>query len=120
MKIYLKIFFFLSMTLAGVYILSHYWSTEQFSAIKQVPVNMMVAILIYIACHFFKRLLCRELGWWDWIYYLALISIVLPVLFADSTNENFFHWLIDIGTLFFLLPLIFDLKQIINSSKKHS
>ncbi|MFT7343601.1 MAG: formate hydrogenlyase subunit 3/multisubunit Na+/H+ antiporter MnhD subunit [Lentimonas sp.] len=120
MKPYLKVFFVLAMAVVGGLIISHYWSSEQFSAIKQVPVALMVTILIYIGLHFFKRLIFRELIWWDWLYYIALFSIVLPVLFANSQNENLFHWLVDLGTMFFIIPLAFDVKQMIKSRKKHS
>jgi cell division protein FtsW (lipid II flippase) len=85
-----------------------YWQTEQFSAIKQVAVPVMILVIVYIAFHFFKRLIFKDINWWDWLYYLALISIALPVLFANSINENFYHWILDIGSSFFIIPVLID------------
>lgn len=107
----IRLFFVLAMMVVGLIITIGYWQTEQFSAIKQVSVFTMSLVMIYIGLHFIKRLLFKEVMWWDWLYYLALVSIMAPVLFADSTNENLYHWMIDLGSTFFIVPLLFDLKE---------
>lgn len=96
------------MLIVGIIICLEYWQTEQFSAIKQVSVTIMVLVIVYIALHFFKRLIFKNIHWWDWLYYIALICIALPVYFANSLNENFYHWILDAGSTFFLIPIIID------------
>tara|TARA_R110000737_G_C14624685_1_gene494434 strand:+ start:4528 stop:4857 length:330 start_codon:yes stop_codon:yes gene_type:complete len=92
----------------GLILCLEYWQTEQFSAIKQVSVPIMILVIIYITFHFFKRLLFKNIKWWDWLYYIAMVSIALPVFFANSINENFYHWILDIGSTFFIIPVLID------------
>ena len=105
------------MLVVGLLINAFYWNSEQFSAIKQVSVYLMVLIMVYIAMHFAKRLIFKEVMWWDWLYYLGLLSILASGTFANSENENFFHWLLDIMSITFILPVLFDLKEWINKRK---
>ncbi len=100
-----------SMLIVGTLISIEYWQTEQFSSIKQVSVPIMQLALLYIALHFIKRLLFPDVKWWNWLYYIALVSIMLPVFFANSSNENIYHWMIDLGTLFFVFPPLLELND---------
>ncbi|MDC1402847.1 hypothetical protein N8328_00405 [Crocinitomicaceae bacterium] len=100
-----------AMAVVGVIINVDYWQTEQFSAIKQVSVPTMRMSMLYIGLHFVKRVLFSEIKWWNWLSYIGLVSIILPVLFANSSNENIYHWMVDIGTLFFLIPIVFELND---------
>ena len=100
-----------AMAVVGVIINVDYWQTEQFSAIKQVSVPTMRMSMLYIGLHFVKRVLFPEIKWWNWLSYIGLVSIILPVFFANSSNENIYHWMVDIGTLFFLIPIVFELND---------
>lgn len=100
-----------AMAVVGVIINVDYWQTEQFSAIKQVSVPTMRMSMLYIGLHFVKRVLFPEIKWWNWLSYIGLVSIILPVLLANSSNENIYHWMVDIGTLFFLIPIVFELND---------
>lgn len=93
----------------GVSIVSIYWKTEQFSSIKQFSNAVVTYVFFYIILHMLKRFLWKRMRWWDYLYYLALISLIAPVLWANSANEQFFHWLTDIGGLLFILPILLDL-----------
>ncbi len=101
----------ISMLVVGAIINIDYWQTDQFSSIKQVSVPVMRMAMLYIALHFVKRLLFPDVKWWNWLYYIALVSIMLPVFFANSSNEKFYHWTVDLGTLFFLIPPILELND---------
>jgi hypothetical protein len=104
----LHLLFNIVMLTIGLILCLEYWQTEQFSAIKQVSVPIMILVIIYITFHFFKRLLFKNIKWWDWLYYIAMVSIALPVFFANSINENFYHWILDIGSTFFIIPVLID------------
>ena len=103
------------MLIMGLLITTFYWNTEQFSAIKQVSVYMMILIMTYIALHFMKRFAFNVVYWWDWLYYIALVTIMCSALLANSENENFFHWALDIASLLFIVPILIDIKMWLNS-----
>jgi hypothetical protein len=107
------------MAVLGLMITREYWQTEQFSAIKQFTFYSMILVFLYILLHMGKRLFWSRLRWWDYLYYIALLSLIAPVLWANSANEQFFHWLVDIGTLFFVIPIVLDLSVWGVKFKKH-
>jgi hypothetical protein len=117
-KRFLRFILNVVMLIIGVIINAHYWQTEQFSDIKQVGVPLMGMVMTYIGLHFLKRVLFIVIHWWDWLYYLALMSIALPVLLADSITENIFHWMIDLGTTFFVIPIVIDTYYLFQQRKK--
>ncbi|MCT4559737.1 MAG: hypothetical protein N4A41_00015 [Crocinitomicaceae bacterium] len=104
----LRFVLLLFMLIIGVLISLHYWSTAQFSSIKQVPIYSLVLIMSYIILHFIKKLLFNDAEWYDNLYYIALISIVLPVFFANSNNARTFHLILDLGVCFFMLPVLIE------------
>ena len=106
---YLRLVYLITMMVIGIFIIKDYWTTNQFSAIKQFTFYGMSLVFVYILLHMGKRLLWKRLRAWDYLYYIALCSLIAPVLWADSGSESFFHWLVDIGVVFFVLPIIFDL-----------
>ncbi|MBU2019430.1 MAG: hypothetical protein KJ941_07285, partial [Bacteroidetes bacterium] len=91
-----------------------YWKTEQFSAIKQISLYLMVLVMSYIVLHFIKRLIFKSTNRLDWLYYIGLTLILCSGKFASSSNENFFHWALDIGSLFFIIPVLYDLNGWLN------
>lgn len=96
------------MLIIGGWISLYYWNTDQFSSITQVSIFSMSLIMSYIVLHFVKKLLYNDTEWYDNLYYIALLSIVLPVFLADSNNAPTFHILLDIGVCFFIIPVLIE------------
>lgn len=113
----LRVIIILVMFIVSIFIVTYYWGTDQFSAIKQVSKYSMILIITYIGLHFIKRLIFKTVQWWDWLYYIGLLSIMSAVLMANSNNENFFHWLVDVSLLTFIIPLVFDVVNFVYSRK---
>jgi hypothetical protein len=104
----IKVFFALSMLSVATLIISHYWSTNYFQDIKQVPKTVMIYAFVYIILHMAKRIVLKTQKWWDSIYYLGLLAMVIPVLWGDLENESMFHKISDFGTLFLIVPILID------------
>lgn len=119
-KRFLRLVYLIVMLVVGVFIVAQYWQTEQFTAIKQFSFTSMWLVFIYIALHMLKRFLWTRMRSWDYLYYLGLISIIAPVLWAKSSNEAIFHWMVDIGTCLFVAPVLADLLVWIVQFKKHN
>ncbi len=99
----------IAMVVIGCLIIREYWLTEQFSAIKQFSFYIVALTFTYIILHMAKRLLWSRWRWWDYLYYFALFSMIAPVLWANSNNEVQYHWLVDIGTCFLVIPALLDI-----------
>jgi hypothetical protein len=51
--------------------------------------------------------------WWDWIYYFGLLSIMIPVTFADRANLATWNLIPDWGAFLLILPAVIDLFKLI-------
>ncbi len=109
----LKILILVVMFLLGNAISMYYWSNDDLASMKFVPMFIMVLALVYILMQIFKRYLYKEKNWWDWLYYIGLLAIVLPTYFATEENISTFQKVTDFGSLFLVFPLLFDFKKMI-------
>ena len=81
--------------------------------IASLPIFVLGLALVYIGLHLIKRILLKIQNWWDWTYYIGLVSVVLPVLFANESNQTFYGILTDYGTLFLMLPVLLDGRKLL-------
>lgn len=96
--------------LAGMCIL-YYWSIDSFESLKFVPMKIMIFAFCYILLQIFKRFIFQKQNWWDWLYYIGLLGIVIPSYFASIDNFNTMLLFAQIGTWFLIIPLLLDVKQ---------
>lgn len=102
----------IGMTTSAGIILGYYWMVTGLQDITVLPFSILGLALVYIGLQLIKRALLKIQNWWDWTYYLGLVSIVVPVLFAKETNQLFFHLLTDYGTMFLMLPVVMDIRKL--------
>lgn len=113
-KIITKITLLIMATIVSLIIVGYYWSNSSLSSITLVPITIMILALIYILIQIVKRFIVKEHNWWDWLYYLGLIAMMLPTVIANSANESYFHFITDYGTLFLIIPILLDTKTLFN------
>ena len=101
----------------GSLIINYYWTNNTLSSIVFVPMYVVVMTFFYIILQIAKRYFISNKNWWDWLYYLGLIGILLPLYFAKEENLDTFQWVSDCGVSFLIVPLLFDIKELIISNK---
>ena len=97
----------LSLVLGGI-IIAYYWQVEKHAEMYKVPMYVMSLALAYILTQIAKRYLFSGKNWWDWFYYIALTVMILPIFFSTPEREVMFNYLTDFGTFFFVIPVILD------------
>ena len=103
----------------GSLIINYYWTNNTLSSIVFVPMYVVVMTFFYIILQIAKRYFISNKNWWDWLYYLGLIGVLLPLYFAKEENLDTFQWVSDCGVSFLIVPLLFDIKELIISNKTH-
>ena len=106
-KAILSILLLTALTL-GSLVVYYYWKADSLVAIKFVPINIMILVLVYIITQFLKRVLTKQQNWWDWLYYVGLITIALPVFIANESNLSWLLPLTQLGVLFLVLPIMLE------------
>jgi len=101
---------------AGI-VINYYWQNSALSALKEIPMYIMIVTLIYILIQIFKRSIFKEQRWYDWLYYIGLISIMLPTVFVSEGNLSFFNIITDSCTLFLVVPIVLEGKVLVNGKK---
>lgn len=115
-KLILVILLIDSLVFAG-FIINYYWSTNEMGAIQTVPFYLMFIAIAYIIVQILKRYLTKSQNWWDWMYYIGLTSMMLPIFFVRTENLEIFNAITDYGSFFFVIPVGFDLKAMLNKSQ---
>ena len=92
--------------LCALYIVNYYMGAEVLSDIRLLPNDMLVAISIYIVLQLIKRFLLKKMYWFDWLYYLGLVSILIPMLLKYEQGE-WLHDVCDFGSLFLAISPLF-------------
>jgi hypothetical protein len=95
------------------WVIGYYWNVQSLDAIRVLPKQIMIACLVYVLVQILKRFVQKERHWWDWLYYVGLISAMLPTFLVSSKNEDFFHILTDFGAPFLFIPVVLDLYTLI-------
>ena len=101
----------------GSLIINYYWTNNTLSSIVFVPMYVVVMTFFYIILQIAKRYFISNKNWWHWLYYLGLIGVLLPLYFAKEENLDTFQWVSDCGVSFLIVPLLFDIKELIISNK---
>ena len=108
------------MLLVGGVVINYYWQNDSLESMVSVPLVIMIFTFVYILCQIGKRFFFQKQNWWDWLYYIGLLVIILPRFLADSDNLGIFQTVTDIGILFLLVPVFLDGKQLLNDNRMES
>ncbi|MDG1332755.1 MAG: hypothetical protein P8P74_10515 [Crocinitomicaceae bacterium] len=100
-----------SLILGGL-IIAYYWQVELHAEMLQVPMYVMIFALGYILTQIARRFLFSGKKWWDWFYYIALTSMIIPIFFSTPERQLMFNYLTDYGTFFFVIPTILDGREL--------
>lgn len=100
---------------AGICI-AYYWNISSFEGLKFVPMKIMIFAFCYILLQILKRFVFRKQNWWDWLYYIGLLAIVIPSYLATDGNYSSMLLFAQIGTCFLIIPLIFDVIGLVRTS----
>ena len=108
------------MLLVGGVIINYYWKNDTLESMVSVPLVIMIFTLVYILCQIGKRFFFKKQNWWDWIYYIGLLVIILPRFLATADNLYLFQTITDIGILFLIVPVFLDGKQLLDENRIES
>lgn len=109
-----RVTFLLVRLLLAAGIILYYWNYIDGLEVKQVPILVMILAMAYIAVQIIKRMILKEQAWYDWVYYIGLCSILLPVILTNDSNSILMNTLADVGVLFFIVPLLLEGQALIN------
>ena len=104
---------FLAIAITGRFFLSfmicaYFWKSNDLIQLQQIPISVLAMAAIYIGLQLLTRKLSQVQNWWDWVYYFGLLSIMLPNLLADGSNQKYYHFMSDYGTICLIIPAMID------------
>lgn len=99
----------------GAVITSYYWMHSNLEDIVYVPLYIMILSFVYILAQILKRSILKKQYWWDWLYYIGLIAMVVPTFLGKESTATWWHLITDIGTLFLIVPVVLDGRKLINT-----
>lgn len=117
MKKILSYIFAIVLLVTAVYINFYYWTVSEIDELRNLPPLLLSAVIIYLLVQLIKKSLNKnKVVWYDWVYYLGIIGILLPLISIFSSGEWLFT-MTRIGAIFLLIPPIIALIMLYNKSK---
>ncbi|MGM0479115.1 MAG: hypothetical protein ACQERC_07805 [Bacteroidota bacterium] len=95
-------------------IVGYYLFADNYADLKNVPTTLYVAAILYILIQLIKRNITKKMPWYDWLYYLGLIAIVLPFILPEK------EWVFSLaiyGSFALIVPPLIELLQLIAKKK---
>jgi uncharacterized membrane protein HdeD (DUF308 family) len=93
----------------GAIVCGYFWKATSIDQVSTLPIWLLILTVVYIGLQMFSRKYSEAGHWWDWIYYLGLISIMVPVSIINEENESLCHLITDVGTVMLIAPPLADL-----------
>jgi hypothetical protein len=99
----------------AVLICSYFWDSTTIDSIRQIPMVVLIMCVVYIGLQMLTRRLAGSQNWWDWVYYIGLLCIMIPVSIANEENAQLYHAMTDYGTVLLIIPVLVDCWFLIRS-----
>ncbi len=106
--------------LIGCTVCLYFWNAQTIAEVSTLPIWLLILTVVYIGLQMFSRKYSDSNHWWDWVYYIGLLSIMIPVSIIEEGNEYFCHLVTDIGTLFLIAPPLADALVLLKKSNSNS
>ncbi|NRA10622.1 MAG: hypothetical protein HRT57_01545 [Crocinitomicaceae bacterium] len=107
-KTVFKILITVALIVIGSWIVWYFWSVDTVESVAILPFYLTVLCMVYVGLQISKRLIFKSQNWWDWLYYLGLISVMLPAYMITQENVGIYSFMTDYGTLFLIIPALMD------------
>lgn len=102
----------IGLILLALYIFGYYLFANNINQLKTLPISFLVVIILYIVVQLIKRFLQKEVPWYNWLYYIGLVAVIIPLpLF--SIHDDWIFLITRYGSLFLLIPPVIDLIKLI-------
>lgn len=116
-RFYSSIVINIALSVVGVLVFLYYFRAISLEQIRYLPNYLLVYILIYILLQIVKRHLLKLRHKLDWIYYIGLLAIVLPMFFELLFSEPLYVKVVSFSSLFFLIQPLIDLAKLIKNER---
>lgn len=99
---------------SALYVFVYYILANEILELRTLPTSFLIAVIVYILTQLIKRFLQKNMPWYNWLYYLGLIAIIIPLpLF--STQGNWVFSVTRWGSLFLLIPPLIEFLVLLKS-----
>ena len=92
---------------SALYIVIYYLLADDIADLRALPTSFLIVVIVYILAQLIKRLIQKDMPWYNRLYYIGLAAIILPLPFFSVEG----HWIFSVtryGALFLLLPPVME------------
>lgn len=108
-------YFLLVLLMASAfYVFIYYIQADEIRELRTLPTSFLIAVIIYILVQLIKRFLQKKMPWYNWLYYLGLVAVIVPLPLFSVQGDWVFsvtRW----GSLFLLIPPLIEFIVLLKS-----
>lgn len=102
----------IALIILGLYVFGYYIFANDINQLRVLPISFLVVVILYILIQLIKRFLQKEVSWYNWLYYVGLVAVVIPLPLFSLPNDWIFT-ATRFGSLFLLIPPVIELINLI-------
>jgi hypothetical protein len=91
----------------ALYVFVYYQFANSITELRSLPTSFLIVVIVYILAQLIKRFIQKKMPWYNWLYYLGLVAVIVPLpLFSVQGN-----WIFSVaryGSLFLLIPPVVE------------
>lgn len=94
--------------LLSILICIYFFSSKTIDAIIHIPVLIFIYCIVFVLLQLFTRWYFSKENWWDWVYYVGLLTFMISASIGSTSLEKFYLTLTKTGALLLILSVIID------------
>jgi len=103
---------------SSIYIIVYYTFAVKIGALRVLPTSFLLVVIVYILAQLGKRYFEHKTPWYNWLYYIGLAAIILPLPLFSMEGD----WIFPIsryGSFFLLIPPLIEFIMLIRENQKN-
>lgn len=92
---------------SALFVFQYYLFASTITDLRTLPTSLLIAVIVYILTQLIKRFIQKRMPWYNWLYYVGIIAIIIPLPLVSTEGD----WIFSVtryGTLFLLLPPVIE------------
>src|SRR5690554_3573787 len=73
---------------SALFVFQYYLFASTITDLRTLPTSLLIAVIVYILTQLIKRFIQKKMPWYNWLYYVGIIAIIIPLPLVSRSEER--------------------------------